>query len=403
MAPAIERAKEPGWWRRGFLVLASLSVLIQILGLSVHFELFQTRLLDTGLPLFAPITFFAPRYSPLIGQLQFLRPEYLDFMWINEGQVDWPLLAALVVAVLLSGWWLWKAGRQEGGKAEKLGSRPSTNLPSFRSFFLPAFLVLAVTVWLLARAHALQPGDLVDAANVLNAHTATPDVVITGTPDESVAFADLYTGRADVLGLSAGAPFDVDTAGVLAKTVEKHPRVWWLPNWLPAEDIEIERWLMRHGFRAQERTFGRQRLALFYFPPQPLVEAAVGATFGDTIALERAAIAPTVRPEGVLPVALHWTAKQPVLKDYQVFVHLLDAEGNHVAQSDNQPVLWTRPTSSWTPGEPIEDRHALVLPAELSPGLYTLIVGVYLPGDGERLLTESGDGFVVLGNAQIDE
>jgi hypothetical protein len=395
MAPAIERAKEPGWWRRGLVVLAGLSVLIQILGLSVHFELFQTRLLDTGLPLFAPITFFAPRYSPLIGQFQFLRPEYLDFVWISEGQVDWPLLAALIVAVLFSGWWLWKAGRRD--------TRPATNLPFFHSSIFPALFIVAATVWLLARAHALQPDDLSDAVSALNADTTTADVVITGTPDESVAFADLYTGRADVLGLSAGAPFDADTAAALAETVENHSHVWWLPNWLPPQDIGLERWLMGHGYRAQERTFGGQRLALFYFPPQPLVEADVGTSFGDAIILDHAAIASTAQPGGVLPVALHWVAKQPVPENYHVFVHLLDAEGDRVAQSDNQPALWTRPTSSWAPGDHIEDRHALALPADLPPGVYALIVGVYLPETGERLLTEGDEGLVILGNAQIRE
>ena len=386
MAPAIERAKEPGWWRRGIVLLVVLSILIQILGLSVHFELFQTRLLDTGLPLFAPITFFAPRYSPLIGQIEFLRPEYLDFAWIDARRADWPLLAALIVAVLASGRWLWKTGRSEE-----------------RSPILPALLILSVTIWLLARAHALQPNDLAGAVSTLNANTTAADAVITGTPDDSVAVADLYTGRADVLGLSAGAPFDEDTTGVLAKTVEKHPRVWWLPNWLPSEEIGIERWLMSHGFRVQESTFGEQRLALFYFPAQPLVEAGGGATFGDVIHLEYAAIASTAQPGGVLPVALHWKAKQPVQEDYHVFIHLLDAKGYRVAQSDNQPALWTRPTSGWTPGELVEDRHALALPTDLPAGDYTLVAGIYLPASGERLLATSGESLISLGTIRVQD
>src|SRR5512136_396104 len=79
MAPAIEWAKQSARRWRGFLALAVLSGLIQVLGLSVHFELFQNQLLDSGLPLFDPTTFFDPRYSPLAGQFQFLRPENLDF------------------------------------------------------------------------------------------------------------------------------------------------------------------------------------------------------------------------------------------------------------------------------------------------------------------------------------
>ncbi len=403
MAPAIERAKDSDWWRRGITLLAVFSILIQILGLSVHFELFQTRLLDTGLPLFAPITFFAPRYSPLIGQFQFLRAEYLDFVWISEGLVSWPLLAALTVTVLFSGWFLAKTRRLEDWKMGKLGNSQPSNLPIFQSPILPAFLILTATIWLLARAHALPPDDLSDAVNALNSNTTAADTVITGTPDESMAFSDLYTGRADVLGLSAGSPVDEDTTGILAKTVEKHARVWWLPNWLPAEDIGIERWLINHGFRAQERAFGEQRLVLFYFPPEPLVESTIGVAFDNLILLERAATASTAQSGGVLPITLHWNAKQPVLEDYHVFIHLLDADGNRVAQSDNQPALWTRPTSSWTPGEPIEDRHALTVPADTPLGDYRLVAGLYLPESGERLLTKSGQPFVSLGTIRVQQ
>ena len=130
---------------------------------------------------------------------------------------------------------------------------------------------------------------------------------------------------------------------------------------------------------------------------------ADGATFGDVIHLEHTAIASTAQPGGVLPVILHWKAKQPVLEDYHVFIHLLDAKGNRVAQSDNQPALWTHPTSSWTPGELVEDRHALALPADLPAGDYTLFAGLYLPASGERLLATSGEPLISLGTIQIQE
>jgi hypothetical protein len=409
MAPGIEHIKEPGWKRLGFLALAILSGLIQILGLSVHFELFQTQLLDTGLPLFAPVTFFAPRYSPLVGQLQFLRLEYLDFVWIKGGRVDWLMLVTLAAAALLSGWVLirigrlgnWKVGRSEDWETRESSNFQTSKLPVFNRLTLPILLTLAATILLLARAHAFQPTDLRNAVAMLNARTTSADAVITGTPDESAAFADLYKGQADVLGLSAGSPFDEDTAVALAETVKKFPHVWWLPNWLPTQDISIEKWLLRHGFRAEESSFGEQRVVLFYFPPQPLVETTMGTTLGDAITLEQVATLPTSQPGDVLPVGLHWKAEQAILDNFHVFVHLLDADGNRVAQSDGQPALWTRPTSSWAPGELVEDRHALSLPTELPQGNYTLVAGLYLPESGERLPAEGGDGFVVLGDVQI--
>ena len=160
-------------------------------------------------------------------------------------------------------------------------------------------------------------------------------------------------------------------------------------------------WLMRNGFRAEDGFIGERRLSLYYFPPEPLTESAVDVTFGDVIALERVDTLPTARSGSVLPVALHWRATHPVPADYHVFVHLITADGNTVAQSDGQPALWTRPTSTWSPGERIEDRHALSLPVDLPAGDYTLITGLYLQDNGERLLSSKEETFAILNTVQI--
>ncbi|MGB5060184.1 MAG: 6-pyruvoyl-tetrahydropterin synthase-related protein [Candidatus Promineifilaceae bacterium] len=88
---------------------------------------------------------------------------------------------------------------------------------------------------------------------------------------------------------------------------------------------------------------------------------------GDTVALE-----------------LVWQALDTADVSYRVFVHLLDASGNLVAQSDAVPDAWTRPTTGWLRGEFIHDRHHLTLPADVLPGTYTLRVGWYETGDGRR-------------------
>jgi hypothetical protein len=390
MAPAIEWAMKSARRWSGFLALAALSGLIQVLGLSAHFELFQNQLLDTGLPLFDPITFFAPGYSPLLGQFQFLRPEYLDFAWITQGRVDWPLLAALLALTLLSAWNLARLGR--------MSQRPAGSLYSSRLVLLA---LLAVTGWLLARAHTLPPADLQAAVSLLNQRTSAADAIVTGTPEESAAFADLYKGHAHVLGLTAGPPLDADTIAALHETTKQHPRVWWLPNWLPPTQSNIELWLMQNGFRAEDHAIGQRRVALYYFPPEPLAERRVQATFGPDIKLQDSQILPALQPGAVLPIDLHWQASRPVANNYHVFVHLLDEQDQRIAQSDGQPALWTRPTSSWQPGEVIEDRHGLSLPADLPAGDYQLIVGLYLPKNGQRLTTGDGQSFVSLGSVRV--
>ncbi|MCS6909681.1 MAG: hypothetical protein NZM11_03820 [Anaerolineales bacterium] len=82
---------------------------------------------------------------------------------------------------------------------------------------------------------------------------------------------------------------------------------------------------------------------------------------------------------------------------YHVFVHLTDADGVIVAQSDGAPANGTRRTTGWLPGEYVVDPRTLSLPAGLTPGAYTLTAGLYRPDTGARLTTpEFPDGRVRL-------
>ena len=97
----------------------------------------------------------------------------------------------------------------------------------------------------------------------------------------------------------------------------------------------------------------------------------------------------TARQPGKLSVTLHWRALLPPAQDYAVFVHLLDAEDQIVAQHDGQPQGGAYPTSVWDTGEVVADEHVLDL-ADLPAGGYRLRVGWYLPTTGDRLPVEGG-------------
>jgi hypothetical protein len=90
------------------------------------------------------------------------------------------------------------------------------------------------------------------------------------------------------------------------------------------------------------------------------------------------------RPE-TLDVLLYWRASSLVEKNFTVFVQLLDSEGQLIAQHDGQPLYGYLPTSAWSPNEVTPDRHQLPLPADLSPGGYQLIAGMYTLETLERL------------------
>jgi uncharacterized membrane protein len=95
-----------------------------------------------------------------------------------------------------------------------------------------------------------------------------------------------------------------------------------------------------------------------------------------------------LRDEGgrELVITLYWAALAPMDRDYTVFVHVLRSDGRRVAQHDGEP--WWKvslPTSTWQPGEEVQDQHVLELPPDLAPGTYRLQAGVYYWQTAERL------------------
>jgi hypothetical protein len=125
-----------------------------------------------------------------------------------------------------------------------------------------------------------------------------------------------------------------------------------------------------------------------------------GATFDDQIELLGYDAAPW---DGEVAVALHWRSIQVPRADYTVFVHLLDADGEVVSQHDGPPQDGAYPTSTWDAGEVVVDERILLLPPDLTPGLYSLWVGLYLPASGERLAVAGGGYSVKLGSARLGD
>ncbi|MFN2169098.1 MAG: hypothetical protein ACK2U9_22930, partial [Anaerolineae bacterium] len=112
----------------------------------------------------------------------------------------------------------------------------------------------------------------------------------------------------------------------------------------------------------------------------------VSATVGDQIELVGYDLpAFAWQPGDILPLSLFWQPSAGVTADYRVFVHLLDADGQIVAQTDTAPVGGSRPTASWTAGEMIRDPVGIMVPPTIAEGEYRLVVGMYDPDTGERL------------------
>ncbi len=92
-----------------------------------------------------------------------------------------------------------------------------------------------------------------------------------------------------------------------------------------------------------------------------------------------------VTPGGTLDLTLYWQAKESTGDRLSVFVHLLDAQGTIIGQSDGEPGNGAYPTSSWVPGETLTDRRTLTVRADAPAGPAILVVGLYDPVTGKRV------------------
>ena len=392
LGPVVEGVFSEGDWRleigdlgllviRGaFVALALLGLIPQLLSSLIDFAPFQNSLLETGLPLFAPATFFEWQYSPFVKAWAYVQPDTLDVVWYWQGRLNGWLLAILLANLLITGFALINGA-----------ARPARSTGSVAVALLST---LAAVASLLVYAHSLPPASLRQAVAVINEAAQPTDAIITNDPNIAMPLAELYKGRGPVLGLNNGGfPVPDEITRRLDETMARHGQIWWVPNWLPPEESAIEQTLLANGFRARQEQFDEQRLVLFAHPAavsaQPLTTEA---RFDERIALVRVAFPPLVAPGAALPVELRWQGLTPITDDYRVFVHLLGADSGLIAQADGQPANWSRPTSTWAAGETVLDRHGLWVPAETAPGTYRLQIGLYRAADGQRLqLTDGSD------------
>ncbi len=143
------------------------------------------------------------------------------------------------------------------------------------------------------------------------------------------------------------------------------------------------------------------------FEPGP-IQNPRPARLGSAVALLGYDTSPAQpAPGGSLDVTLHWRALAPTETSYSRFLHLVDASGQIRAQSDSPPAGGQRPTTGWVENEVVDDKVRLALPADLPPGRYRLLTGMYDPATLARLpaVDDAGrpppDNAVPLGDVEV--
>ncbi len=99
------------------------------------------------------------------------------------------------------------------------------------------------------------------------------------------------------------------------------------------------------------------------------------------------------QPGGQVELTLYWLAGGPMVLPYKVFTHLVDsASSGPVAQHDGPPGGGCCPATTWLESEVIADRHVISLGADLVPGTYDLVAGMYDEETDTRLPAFDRDG-----------
>jgi hypothetical protein len=120
--------------------------------------------------------------------------------------------------------------------------------------------------------------------------------------------------------------------------------------------------------------------------------------FGDQIILTGYDQNPEsdLEPGDTIEFTLYWNAPTTPNDNYQLFMHLVPVDEYRVlAQYDRSPTVPERLTLTWDePSETlISPPFPLAIPADLSPGDYRVMIGLYNFETGARLSVGAGDAY----------
>ncbi|MBV8087943.1 MAG: glycosyltransferase family 39 protein [Chloroflexi bacterium] len=212
-------------------------------------------------------------------------------------------------------------------------------------------------------------------------------------PDDVAFFSDLdeygryelreaYPIPAYIIHL-AGPPHVGDDIGpMIASTVPKLAgglRIWFVsarPD-APAYNAMADTALEDAYFYVGQTAFPNNFLLREYANAAPIAPARQSQVLAEGVQLTAQSHTPTVKPGGVVAARLEWTAGAKLQQNFSAFLRLVAPNGSVIAQQDGWPRGGLAPTSTWQPGQVVDDRRALVVPGDAAPGSYRLVTGMY--------------------------
>lgn len=319
------------------------------------------------------------------------------------------ILVARGVSVLYPGLFLRErapTATPDVSPSRRLGHR----MLSLGKFFVGALFAAGTVLALqgLTTEPSLQRDDYRSIVQYINAVATGRDAVIVNAPGQLDVVRYYYNSPAPLVGLPIGRPMQREaTQRVLESlsTRENLYGIFWATEQADPNRM-IERALAVSAYKAGDDWHGNVRLAQYTNGLSPAPDAFPGGVnLGNEIALESFKYpAPPAKFNGFIPIELDWRPlKTPPEARYQVFAHLIDADGQIVSQRDTEPQDGFSPTNQWTRDEVIPDRLAIPIPPGLIRGDYRIVVGLYRGDTGARLKSDDGADTIELGTIHIDK
>jgi hypothetical protein len=390
-------------WVVAVAILVAYGVWVQISAVSLEWGKYPTALPSESNGLL--------EWGPGLNNLQYLRwvvipplwsHEALDFAWVRGGTPLWAVGFGLLG--LMSGLALWRYIREDAthqwlalglplgfivvaalglygisGDPLYFGSNPALRamLPLLHSQTRPGDVLLLNSnkyerffsnyARLDARIVTLtfQPGERPNQQQPPQIVSDNPDALLT--PTTSALIYQLAAGRDRLWLLMDAGPF------------------------VPWSVRPIERFMAMHYYPIREIQTDPPdpTLRLIEFStvnaPDPYAfrtpDNLTDLRYGDSIQLIGYELpsGTNYAPDDVLPLSFYWQTDSKLTVDYTVAWFVVDSETNTVVAQgmDSQPGAGFAPSSTWQPGVPVWDNHALRLPASTPLRKYRLWVSLY--------------------------
>ncbi len=430
LAPVIESTTDtPFRWRRLHplhwitLVLAAISVVVQLAAVSVNFVNYEIQLRDRYPTDWAdPLRYGPPAQaltalldSPVIGQFRLMQSNFIansDLAWLwVDGTIRWLVLLIGGAAIVTLGgalilWW----------RAAVAPKRSSISTPTLILAILIPVFVIATWAGEVGPEPSYGQKDsgyraiLRDICQTVSATDAFVNIAPTAyqipmnwMPGECKTDIPAYGYALDSMNRT-------ETAPILERVLAENDRIWFVTDGVQPNDPDntVERWLADRAFKATDTWYENLRL-LQYATPVRLsgietraINTALLGRRAEQITITSVRT-PSVAVAGKpIPIELQYRLEAPTDQDLRWFVQLLSGQNIPLAQLDSGPDDNYTTFSSRPAREILTERAGLLVPRNTPEGEYLLIAGLYNPNDeGARLITIDGPDFVSLGAVRV--